>query len=85
MKSEACTLLGTSRSEAPQASCDGPPARDLYFARLSRWIGRALGGRHAHREAYLSASVDTKDYEYRLKLWQEGEDDPNRLGRAQWL
>jgi hypothetical protein len=62
----------------------GPGSRDALLARLAAWIRRAVAGHRARREAYLSASVDLKDYEYRLKTWQEDEDHEHRLRRALW-
>lgn len=61
-----------------------PRLREGFFARLATLIGEAFAGREAHREAYLAASADLKDYECRLKACHDEEERHRRFREALW-
>lgn len=51
---------------------------------LAGMLRHAFAGRDARREAYLASSADLKDYEHRLKSWDEEEERDQRFRQALW-
>ncbi|HEY0817875.1 MAG TPA: hypothetical protein VGD46_03800 [Rhizobacter sp.] len=79
MKSAARTgllLNGASESRGRRFF----PWRKWLLAKLEHAARAVLASGDARRDDFLSASVDMRDYEARLKRWDDG-----YIGRARWF
>ena len=81
----------TRRSAFPGDADAGPAAprhpgrpKETILGCLAAMLSGAFASRVARREAYLAASADMKDYEYRLKAWDDEEERDQRFRQALW-